>query len=125
MVQVLKHAATNLTRENVMRQAAGLKNFSSDVLLPGIKINYRPNDFFPIEQMQLMKFNGESWSSLAISSRESRALRSGHQSVVPFLDPTIRGFPAPRATQAGLATVASPDSRLRPESPPECLPVRC
>jgi hypothetical protein len=44
-----------------MRQAASLKNFSSDVLLPGIKINTGPNDFFPIEQMQLMKFNGESW----------------------------------------------------------------
>jgi branched-chain amino acid transport system substrate-binding protein len=44
-----------------MRQAANLKNFTSDVLLPGIKINTSPTDFFPIEQMQLMRFNGESW----------------------------------------------------------------
>jgi hypothetical protein len=44
-----------------MKQAASLKNFSSDVLLPGIQINTGPNDFFPIEQMQLMKFNGTSW----------------------------------------------------------------
>jgi branched-chain amino acid transport system substrate-binding protein len=61
LVQVLKQCGDNLTRENVMKQAANLKNFSSDVLLPGIVINTGPNDFFPIEQMQLMKFNGESW----------------------------------------------------------------
>ena len=61
MVQVLKQCGDDLTRENVMKQAANLKNFSSEVLLPGIRINTGPNDFFPIEQMQLMKFNGESW----------------------------------------------------------------
>ena len=61
MVQVLKQCGDDLTRENVMKQAANLKNFASDVLLPGIKINTSANDFFPIEQMQLMKFNGESW----------------------------------------------------------------
>src|SRR5437899_317135 len=61
MVQVLKQCGDNLTRENVMKQAANLKNFSSEVLLPGIKINTGAKDFFPIEQMQLMKFDGESW----------------------------------------------------------------
>src|SRR5437773_11544683 len=61
MVQVLKQCGDDLTRENVMKQAANLKNFSSDVLLPGIKINTGAKDFFPIEQMQLMKFDGESW----------------------------------------------------------------
>src|SRR5882672_7645038 len=61
MVQVLKQCGDNLTRENVMKQAASLKEFSSDVLLPGIKISTSADDFFPIEQMQLMKFNGESW----------------------------------------------------------------
>ena len=61
MVQVLKQCGDDLTRENVMKQAASLKDFASDVLLPGIRINTGPNDFFPIEQMQLMKFNGESW----------------------------------------------------------------
>ena len=39
MVQVLKQCGDNLTRENVMKQAASLKNFTSDVLLPGIKVN--------------------------------------------------------------------------------------
>ena len=38
-----------------------LKDFSSDALLPGIKVNTSANDFFPIEQMQLMRFNGETW----------------------------------------------------------------
>jgi hypothetical protein len=44
-----------------MKQAASLKDFTSDVLLPGIKINTSATDFFPIEQMQLMKFDGASW----------------------------------------------------------------
>jgi ABC-type branched-subunit amino acid transport system substrate-binding protein len=61
MVQVLKQCGDNLTRENVMKQAASLKDFSSEVLLPGIKVNTGPDDFFPIEQMQLMKFNGQVW----------------------------------------------------------------
>src|SRR6266576_6537287 len=55
LVQVLKQCGDELTRENVMKQAANLKDFSSEVLLPGIKINTGAKDFFPIEQMQLMK----------------------------------------------------------------------
>ncbi len=61
MVQVLKQCGDNLTRENVMRQAANLKNFHSDLMLPGIMVNTAQDDYFPIEQMQLMRFNGESW----------------------------------------------------------------
>ena len=61
MEQVLKQCGDNLTRENVMKQAASLKNFSTDMMLPGVKVNTSSDDFFPIEQMQLMKFNGEAW----------------------------------------------------------------
>jgi ABC-type branched-subunit amino acid transport system substrate-binding protein len=61
MVQVLKQCGDELTRENVMKQAANLKNFSTDMMLPGIAINTAPDDFFPIEQMQLMQFDGEAW----------------------------------------------------------------
>jgi branched-chain amino acid transport system substrate-binding protein len=61
MLQVLKQCGDNLTRENVMKQAANLKNFHSDLMLPGIMVNTGPDDYFPIEQMQLMKFNGEAW----------------------------------------------------------------
>src|SRR5271154_3875092 len=61
MVQVLKQAGDNLTRENVMKQAASLKDFAPDTLIPGIKINTSATDFAPIEQLQLMKFDGKSW----------------------------------------------------------------
>jgi ABC-type branched-subunit amino acid transport system substrate-binding protein len=61
LIQVLKQCGDNLTHENVMKQAAKLKDFTSDMLLPGITINTSPDDYFPIEQMQLMRFNGESW----------------------------------------------------------------
>jgi branched-chain amino acid transport system substrate-binding protein len=59
MVQVLKQCGEELTRENVMRQAANLKNFELGLLLPGIKINTSPTDYFPVEQMQMSRFNGE------------------------------------------------------------------
>jgi len=61
MVQVLKQCGDNLTRENVMKQAANLKDVEIEMLLPGIKINTSATDFFPIEQMQMMRFNGERW----------------------------------------------------------------
>src|ERR1700761_3124331 len=61
LIQVLKQCGDDLTRENVMKQAANLKDFTSDMLLPGIKVTTSPEDYFPIEQMQLMRFNGESW----------------------------------------------------------------
>jgi ABC-type branched-subunit amino acid transport system substrate-binding protein len=61
LVQVLKQCGDDLTRENVMKQAANLKNFTSEMLLPGISVNTSPDDYFPIEQMQLMKFNGQTW----------------------------------------------------------------
>jgi ABC-type branched-subunit amino acid transport system substrate-binding protein len=61
MVQVLKQCGDDLTRANVMKQAASLRNFSTDMMLPGVEANTGPDDFFPIEQMQLMRFDGESW----------------------------------------------------------------
>jgi len=59
IIQVLKQCSDELTRENVMRQAANLRDFELELLLPGIKINTSSSDYFPIEQMQLSKFNGE------------------------------------------------------------------
>ena len=61
LVAVLKQSGDNLTRENVMKQAASLKGLKLDMLLPGISINTGPNDFAPIKQMQMMRFNGERW----------------------------------------------------------------
>jgi branched-chain amino acid transport system substrate-binding protein len=59
--QVLKQAGDNLTRANIMKQAASLKNLELDTLLPGIKINTSPDDFAPIEAVQLARFNGEQY----------------------------------------------------------------
>jgi branched-chain amino acid transport system substrate-binding protein len=61
MVQVLRQCGEDLTRENIMRQAADLKNFEPGLLVPGIAINTSPADFAPIEQLQLMKFAGQTW----------------------------------------------------------------
>jgi len=59
MVQVLKQCGDDLTRENIMKQAANLTDLELGMLLPGIKINTGPDDYFPIEQMQMTRFNGE------------------------------------------------------------------
>ena len=61
VVQVLKQCGDNLTRENIMKQAASLKDFRTEVLLPGVKINTSPTDFAPLSQLQLMKFKGDRW----------------------------------------------------------------
>jgi branched-chain amino acid transport system substrate-binding protein len=61
LVQVLKQCGNDLTRANVMKQAASLKNFHPETLLPGIKINTSATDFAPIESVQLAKFDGKAW----------------------------------------------------------------
>jgi len=61
MVEVLKQSGDDLTRANVMKQAASLKDFGPDTLLPGIKINTSPTDYAPIKQLQMMRFKGEKW----------------------------------------------------------------
>ncbi|MET4801004.1 ABC transporter substrate-binding protein [Bradyrhizobium sp. LB11.1] len=61
LVQVLKQCGDNLTRENIMKQAASLKDFRTEALLPGVKINTSPTDFAPLSQLQLEKFKGEKW----------------------------------------------------------------
>ncbi|HSE93397.1 MAG TPA: ABC transporter substrate-binding protein [Methylomirabilota bacterium] len=62
MVHVLKQCGNDLSRANIMKQAASIKDLSLPMLLPGIKINTGPNDFYPIEQEQLAKFDGERWA---------------------------------------------------------------
>ncbi|WP_410708343.1 ABC transporter substrate-binding protein [Bradyrhizobium sp. BWA-3-5] len=61
LVHVLKACGDNLTRENVMKQAASIKDLELDGLLPGIKVNTSPTDFAPISSVQLIKFKGETW----------------------------------------------------------------
>jgi ABC-type branched-subunit amino acid transport system substrate-binding protein len=61
LVTVLQMCGDNLTRENVMKQAASLKDVTGDILLPGMKINTSPTDYRVNKQLQMMKFNGERW----------------------------------------------------------------
>jgi branched-chain amino acid transport system substrate-binding protein len=61
LVHVLKACGDNLTRENIMKQAASLKGLELGGLLPGIKVATSDTDFAPISQLQLMKFKGEKW----------------------------------------------------------------
>ena len=61
MVAVLKACGDNLTRENVMKQAANIHDLMGPMGLPGITISTSPTDYAPIKQMQLEKFDGNTW----------------------------------------------------------------
>ncbi len=60
LVDMLKRCGNDLTRENVMKQAAHL-DFALPMLLPGIKVTTSPTDFYPIKQMRLARFDGKNW----------------------------------------------------------------
>ena len=94
MVQVLKQCGDDLSRENIMKQAANIKNLEIPMLLPGIKINTGPTNFHRSRQMQLARWDGKTWERFgrryqrltpashltARGSQRSRAvLRSGRQ----------------------------------------------
>ena len=64
VVQVLTQCGDDLSRENVMRQAASLKDYRGSILLPGIAINTGPDDFRPIKQMRLVQFDGGTWQPI-------------------------------------------------------------
>jgi branched-chain amino acid transport system substrate-binding protein len=61
LVHVLKNCGNDLTRANIMKQAASIKDLELGGLLPGVKVNTSATDFAPISQLQLMKFKGETW----------------------------------------------------------------
>ena len=72
MEQTLKQCGDNLTRENLMRQAANSKKLRVPLLLPGITINTSPTDFYPVQSVQLASFKGETWNLFGdIMSAES------------------------------------------------------
>ena len=63
LVQVLKQCGDDLTRENVMRQAASLRNLQLPMALPGVKINTSPKDYAPFKSLQLHRFTGAKWEA--------------------------------------------------------------
>lgn len=61
MTHVLENCGDDLSRENIMKQAASIENFRAPMTLPGILINTGPDDFYPIEQMQMERVKGDAW----------------------------------------------------------------
>ncbi len=61
LVEVLRRAGDNLTRANIMKQAASLQGYAPDTLLPGITVDTGPSDFHPIERLRMMRFSGDRW----------------------------------------------------------------
>ena len=61
LVHVLKNCGNDLTRDNIMKQAASIKDLEVPGLLPGIKVNTSPTDFAPISAVQLERFKGKTW----------------------------------------------------------------
>jgi branched-chain amino acid transport system substrate-binding protein len=61
LVHVLRQSGDDLTRENVMKQAANIKDLTLAGLLPGIRVNTSPTDFAPLQQLQMMRLSGEKW----------------------------------------------------------------
>ena len=64
MLQVLKQCGDNLTRANVMKEAANLKNFAAPLLFPGITVNTSPTDYYPIKQKVLQRFDGQKYETI-------------------------------------------------------------
>lgn len=109
LVWVLKQAGDNLTRANIMRQAVSLNGCCGDTLLPGIKVNTASNDFYPIEQLQLMRLEGSSWQLFG-SPIGGELDGRGTPSIVEAKLPTSA---PPVVTSQPAATVAA-----RPTQPP-------
>jgi branched-chain amino acid transport system substrate-binding protein len=64
LVEVLKRCGSDLSRDNIMRQAEGMKAFPVPLALEGITANTTPNEFRPIRQMRLVQFDGQSWQPI-------------------------------------------------------------
>jgi hypothetical protein len=77
MVQVLKQAGDDLSRENIMRQATNLRDVELPMLLPGIKVNTSPTDYYPVQQLQLARFDGKRWCGSGIWFTTSEGLGAG------------------------------------------------
>ena len=75
LARVLTQCGDDLSRENIMRQAASLRNYQLGVIFPGIAINTGPADFHPIKQMRLVQFDGNAWQPIGdvIESAFARA----------------------------------------------------
>jgi branched-chain amino acid transport system substrate-binding protein len=65
LVQVLKQCGDDLSRENIMRQAADIHDLALPMLLPGVAVNTSPSDFRALKQMRLVRFDGQTWQTFS------------------------------------------------------------
>ena len=86
LVQVLKQCGDDLSRENVMKQAASLKGLKLEMLLPGIAINTSAADFAPLEQMLMMRFSGGQWKRFGpvLSGIDPGAVSEGFKAIFRY-----------------------------------------
>ena len=86
LVQVLKQCRDDLTRENVMRQAANLKGLQLGVVLPGIVMNTSAADYSPLEQLQMMRFTGGKWERFGdvLSGVDAGAVSEGFKAIFKY-----------------------------------------
>jgi branched-chain amino acid transport system substrate-binding protein len=70
--QVLRQCGDELTRANVMKQAASLKEYSTPLMIPGVQVNSSPDDFFLFEKLQLARFNGANWEELPRADAQAK-----------------------------------------------------
>jgi hypothetical protein len=93
LVEVLKRCGDDLTRDNIMKQAASLKGLELGMLLPGITISTGPNDYAPIKQMKMQRFNGYEWELFGPAPQEVARdpvtrIRSGSAAAPSRLSPS-------------------------------------
>jgi len=74
--KLLKQCGNDLSRENVMKQAAALKDYQGSVLLPGIKISTGPSNFRPIKHLRLLQFDGRTWHQCPKAAVSGQTIRS-------------------------------------------------
>jgi hypothetical protein len=86
---VLKRCGDDLSRDNVMRQATGLKG-RLPMLLPGIEVNTSATDHAPLEQMRMMQFSGGRWEHIGAGAQRDRS-RRGERRVQGDPPPVNRG----------------------------------
>lgn len=76
MMQVLKQAGNDLSHDNIMRQATNLHDLVLPMMLPGIKVNTSPTDYYPVQQLQLMRWDGKRWVRRPPDGRKHRTALS-------------------------------------------------
>ena len=103
MVAVLKACGDNLTRENVMKQAASMHDLKLPMLLPGITLSTSADDFAPIKQMQLEKFDGDDLAAVRRGDLGGRKLTGSSRSTSGRTRPLAVAAPICRRVQFGAA----------------------